>query len=158
MATIVNRHMSQRRIDDAVKLCVRAAESGNLNSIAMLMFFQNQVEWQGDAFRLSVIAAKLGSPIAHFALGGAHVRNGSVAIGVQHLAYAAERGHEESMGELRRVRKAKPEYLHVSSEEFERVERAFDMVIQRETSEQRDEGRKFAIEHGLGGLGRSKKR
>ena len=62
------------------------------------------------------------------------------------------------MGELRRVRKAKPEYLHVSSEEFERVERAFDMVIQRETSEQRDEGRKFAIEHGLGSLGRSKKR
>ena len=96
MATIVNRHMSQRRIDDAVKLCVRAAESGNLNSIAMLglMFFQNQgEEWQGDAFRLSVIAAKLGSPIAHFALGGAHVRNGSVAIGVQHLACAAEGGH-----------------------------------------------------------------
>ena len=46
MATIVNRHMSQRQIDDAVKLCVRAAESGNLNSIAMLglMFFQNQGE------------------------------------------------------------------------------------------------------------------
>ena len=158
MATMVCIYMDQGCIDDAVKLCVRAAESGNLNSIAMLglMFFQNEgEEWQGDAMRLSMIAAKLGSPIAHFALGKSYMKKGSVAIGVKHLAYAAEGGHEESMEELRMVQKSKPEVM--SNEELEQVETIFDDVIKKEYSDQREEGRKNAIEHGLGGFGRSKR-